>query len=204
MQRQRGFVFRTGDACTGEQVGITPSVRGNLAQQNVIGIRWTDENRRNVVAHRRLTERRRLFNRHVCHQHRVDTHSGTFGIKFINTSAEHQVGVHQQADRNGRVLLTNCRQHFEALARRHARGKRAKRRVLDGRAIRQRIGEGNTQLQRVGTGINQGVDNLQRLLRAGVAQRHEGNERAFLAGFQLCKCVVVAFHQISPRAFRIS
>ena len=125
MQRQRGFVFRTGDARTGEQVGVTSSVRGNLAQQIVIGIRWTDENRRDVVAHCRLTEWRRLFNGHVSHQHGVNAHAGALCVKRINTAAEHQIGVHQQADRNGRVLLTDRRQHFKALARRHARGKRA-------------------------------------------------------------------------------
>ena len=204
MQRQGGFILGTGHACAGEQVGIPGSVRGYLAQQFVISVRRADENRGDVVAHRCLTEWRRLLNRHVCHQNGVDAHASAFGVKLIDTAVEHQVGVHQQADRNGRVLLANRRQHLEALGRRHAGGECAQRRILDGRAIRQRIGERNTQLQRVGPGFNQGVDNLQRLFRTRIAQGDEGNERAFLAGFQLCKYVIVAFHQISPRAFRIS
>jgi hypothetical protein len=65
------------------------------------------------------------------------------------------------------MLLTDRRQHFEALGWRHARGKGAQRRILDGRAIRQRVGERDPQLQRIGTGFNQGVDDFQRLFRAG-------------------------------------
>ena len=156
------------------------------------------------MAHRRLAEWGRLLNRHVCYQHGVDAHARTLGIELINTAVKDQVGVHQQADRNGRVLLADRRQHLETLGWRHAGGKCAQRRILDGRAICQRVRERNTQLQRVGTGFNQGIDNLQRLFRARVAQGDEGNERAFLAGLQLCKYVIVAFHQISPRAFRIS
>ncbi len=204
MQRQRRFVLRTGHTRAGEQVGITASVGGNLAQQCVIRIRRADEDRGHIMAHRRLAERCGLFNRHVGYQHRVDAHPRALGIKFVDSAVEYQVGVHQQTNRNARVLLADRRQHLEALGWRHACGKRSQRRVLNGRAIRQRVRERDPQLQRIGTGFNQGVDNLQRLLRARIAQGDEGNERAFLAGFQLCKYVIVAFHQISPRAFRIS
>ena len=75
---------------------------------------------------------------------------------------EHQIGVHQQPNGNGRVLLADGRQHLEALGRRDAGGESAQRRALDSGAIRQRIGEGDAQLQRVRTGFDQGVDNLQR------------------------------------------
>ncbi len=57
------------------------------------------------------------------------------------------------------------------------------------------------QLQRIGTGFNQSVDNFLATAPGPIAQRRR-NERAFLAGFQLCKCVIVAFHQISPSCFQ--
>ena len=102
------------------------------------------------------------------------------------------------------MLLTDRGQHLKTLRWGDARGKGTQSGVLNGRAIRQRVRERDPQLQRIGTGFNQGVDDLQRLFRARIAQGDEGNERAFLAGFQFCKYVIVAFHQISPRAFRIS
>ena len=49
MQRQGGFILGTGHARAGEQVGIPASVRGNLAQQGVIGVRRADENRGDVT-----------------------------------------------------------------------------------------------------------------------------------------------------------
>ncbi|MNF06689.1 hypothetical protein D3C80_2066940 [compost metagenome] len=74
---------------------------------------------------------------------------------------EHQIGVHQQADRHAGVFLADSGQHFEALSRRDARGESAQRRTLNGWTVSQRIGERDTQLQRVGAGFNQGIDDLQ-------------------------------------------
>lgn len=102
------------------------------------------------------------------------------------------------------MLLADGRQHLEALGRRDAGGEGAQRRALDGRAIRQRIGEGDAQLQRVRAGFDQGVDNLQRQRRVRIAQRHERDEGAFLAAFQTREQLLITFHQISPRAFKMS
>ena len=150
-----------------------------------------------------LAERRGLFHGHVCYRDRVDTNARAFCIELVNTTVEHRVGVHQQTNRNGRVLLADRRQHFKALGWGHACRKGAQGGVLDGRAIRQRIGERNTQLQRVGAGFNQGVDNLQRLLRAGVAQRNEGDERAF-GGISVQQIRYRSVPSDFPRAFKIS
>ncbi len=92
------------------------------------------------MAHR-PAERGGLFHRHVGHQHRVDADAGALGIERIDARAEDEVGIHQQADWDGRMLLADRRQHLKALRRGHSRGEGAQGRALDGRAVRQRVGE---------------------------------------------------------------
>lgn len=99
MQRQRRFVLRAGYTRTGEQVGIPATIGGNLAQQFIIGVWRADENSATLCRIAVSIERRRLFYRYVCHQNGVDTHARALGVKLINTTVKHQVGVHQQANR---------------------------------------------------------------------------------------------------------
>ena len=156
------------------------------------------------MAHRRLAERGGLFHRHVGHQHRVDADAGALGIERIDARAEDEVGIHQQADWDGRMLLADRRQHLKALRRGHSRGEGAQGRALDGRAVRQRVGERDPQFKGIGAAFDQRIDNFQRLLRSRIAKGDKGDEGAFLAIFQLGKQRLIAFHQISPRAFRMS
>ena len=59
------------------------------------------------------------------------------------------------------MLLANQRQHFKALRRCNAGGKRSQGGFLYGRTVCQRIGERNAELKRVGTGFNQRINDFQ-------------------------------------------
>ncbi len=91
------------------------------------------------MTHCRLAERGRLFNGHIGNQNRIDAHARTLGVKFINATVKHQVSIHQQANRNGRVLLADRCQHLKTLRWRDASRKGAQGGVLNGRAICQRV-----------------------------------------------------------------
>lgn len=131
------------------------------------------------MAHRRLAERGGLFHRHVGHQHRVDADAGALGIERIDARAEDEVGIHQQADWDGRMLLADRRQHLKALRRGHSRGEGAQGRALDGRAVRQRVGERDPQFKGISAAFDQRIDNFQRLLRSRIAKGDKGDEGAF-------------------------
>ena len=96
------------------------------------------------MAQRGLAEGRGLFNWHIGNQHRIDADFLALGIKLINAFVKHQIGIHQQANGNGRVFLANQCQHFKTLCRSHTCRKGAQSGVLNGRAIRQWVGEGDT------------------------------------------------------------
>ncbi len=87
------------------------------------------------------------------------------------------------------MLVTDCRQHFEALRRGDAGGKSAQCGALNRRAVGQRVREGDPQFQRIGAGFNQRIDDFQRLLRPRIAEGDEGNKGAFLAVFNCANSV---------------
>lgn len=94
------------------------------------------------MTQRGLAEGRGLFHGHIGNQHRIDADFLALGIKLINAFVKHQVGIHQKADGNGRVLLANECQHLKALApgllppQKHAVWR------FESSAIRQWVGEG--------------------------------------------------------------
>ncbi|MOA43129.1 hypothetical protein D3C78_1652510 [compost metagenome] len=108
----------------------------------------------------RRAERRGLFERYVRDQHGIYTGLRTALIKCVNTAVEHQVGVHQQANRNIRVLLTDRRQHFETVRWRNPRSESTQSCTLNGWAIGQRIREGDPQLQGICTVLHQRINDL--------------------------------------------
>ena len=95
------------------------------------------------MTQRGLAEGSGLFHWHIGNQHRIDADFLALGIKLINAFVKHQVGIHQKADGNGRVLLANECQHLKALRRGYSRRKSTQCGVLNRRAIRQWVGEGD-------------------------------------------------------------
>ncbi len=141
------------------------------------------------MAHRRPAERGGLFHRHVGHQHRVDADAGALGIERIDARAEDEVGIHQQADWDGRMLLADRRQHLKSTApgslpRRRRAGPRP-----DGRTVRQRVGERDPQFKGIGAAFDQRIDNFQRLLRSRIAKGDKGDEGAFRRFFSWANSV---------------
>lgn len=136
------------------------------------------------MAHRRTAERGGLFHRHVGHQHRVDADAGALGIERIDARAEDEVGIHQQADWDGRMLLADRRQHLKALRRGHSRGEGAQAAPRwSGRPPAGR--RKDPQFKGISAAFDQRIDNFQRLLRSRIAKGDKGDEGAFPGDFSV-------------------